>query len=904
MPFSPRQYQHSNAFAVQIRNTLRFLPYFITGTIMLISCISLQLHHFFMYLLASLTILIGLLVFSKTLLIHQSQNRQHQFIKITVFIIGLIMGGIQLLAYTSFLFLMVYAILSLIFLTQRLTYFLINFIPALLPLVVVYPLDFHLFFLAIIATAIPIYTLQSRLTKTTLKYQNLLDKKKRQATSKNNIIKKLQNNHQQLQERLENLEITRCQTQASFNMVSNTLQKQNSILSMTNNLTPVKTWEWDMVQSIFKATHHEAIILRNDTTIEKYLEGVIHPDDIDHVVQNLKRYFLKDTEFFKCEYRIKNNVGDWIWISSIGQIIQWNTFTHEPLYMVGVFHDIEVEKKAQGQIEYSSNILQHIDVGVVTLDQNLCYVEANPFFYKMTGLEPNAILNKKIFEIADNYRPQQRSLHFSITDQILKKAQFTGEFEEHFTHGNTLYIRCHINAIRDHQQNIVQYVGIFSDLTQYRQQEKRLSYLENHDVITNLPNRFAYNYKTYEFFISHQNSVHQIAIIRLGIDRFNALHAFLGNQATSTLLKKIAQRLRISNPNAFIIAYLNREDFVLVYELNHIQPSIQSLCEQILESFKAPFSVEEHELILTLSIGVAIYPDHSQNFETLNQQAQQALNHAQQLGGDSVQYYSTTHKTAYLPDIHLENELHRALKNNELELYYQPKIDTQQQRIFGFETLIRWNHPTKGILLPDQFLPAAQQTSIISEIGQYVLKHAIIQLKKWQNEGLPLIQLSINIDAQQLYRGQLLTHLDHLLAKYNINGQYLEFEMTESSLIENTDYVQRVLQQIKVRQIKLALDDFGKGYSSLGYLTEFPFDVIKIDKQFVQDFENPRKNAILNAIIAMGTAMGLTLIAEGVETQEQLAYLQSKQCHIIQGYLFSKPLKANDATYFMQNFHN
>lgn len=884
--------RNPDIFSLKVKKTVHLFPYFLLGLICLVLLQFLQ--HFSSFLIIALLFLGLLLSLTQYRLKRSSTASQHILLKTISFLSGCTLGFLNFYFFYRFsfieLFLLSQTLLALFLLTYRLNYFFLYFVPALFPILILNPTPTYIFIALILATVFPIYFLQNNLIKTHLKCHKILKKLK----EKNNACQSLQN-------RLKDLEINRHHYQSSFNLTSDRLEKQNAIIRIINQLTPVKTWEWDIPAGLFKIHHGRTRTIRNDTTIGKYLENFVHPEDIHQLCEQIKHHFLKEDILFKCEYRINSLESDgcWRWVTNVGQVIQRDPFTDEPLYMVGVFQNIEEQKIAQERLEHSSNILQHIDVGIATFDQTLRYVDANPFFYQMIGLDESVVIGKEIFEIADNFRLQQRSLHFSITDQILKKSHFNGEFEEHFTKGNTVYIRCHVNAIRDQKNNIVQYVGIFSNLTHYYQQQKRLSYLENHDMITNLPNCFAYTYKTYQFFLN--NEVNQIAIVRIAVDRFNALHAFLGNKTTSLLLKKIAQRLRVNNPNAFIIAYLNREDFVIVYELNHIQPSIQSLCDQILDSFKVPFSVEEHELILTVSIGVAIYPEHSQIFETINQQAEQALNYAQQLGGNSVQYYNPK-KSMPIADIHLENELHQAIKNKELELYYQPKINTQTNTIFGFETLIRWNHPTKGLLFPDQFLPAAQQTSIISDIGQYVLEGAIAQLKKWQDQNLPCIQVSVNIDAQQLYRGELLTHLDHLLAKYNVNGQYLEFEMTESSLIENTDYVQRLLHQIKKRQVKLSLDDFGKGYSSLAYLTDFPFDILKLDRQFIQEFDKHKKNAILNAIIAMGNAMQLTLIAEGVETSQQLAYLQSKQCYIVQGYLFSKAIPVSDATYFIQNF--
>lgn len=898
--------QYKNTiFSLQISHTIRLVQYFLVTTFCIFLLILLKLQPLADKWLNTY-IIIALIIFFSTYLKIQfffkyQQNIQYHLLKIFCFIFGLLMGGLNyflnhyiqtnIFAITC-IFSISCTITCLTFLTRRLNFFYLSALPLITPLLLFQSkfidIKWSIFLQAVLfialILAIPLYKYYKKIYLYHIKYKNILKNYKVQ----NQIVLKQQSQLLQLnQSTIKNEE---------------KLIVQKKVIEMMHKLNSTKTWEWNLNKGFFTVTNGQDGTLKNDNSIESYLLKFMHPDDLPLALNQLKLHLNQKTPIFTAEYRARNPNGEgWIWVFNMGQVIKRNS-ENEATYMIGVIQNVEEQKQVQGQIQQSINILEHIELGIITFSPELEYVKVNPFFYNMVGLSPQQVIGKKIFEITDNSRPQQRGLHFSIIDQIFEKTYFQGEFDEHFIDGNYLSLRCQISAVKNTQGKIIHYVGIFSDITHYKQQEKRLSYLENYDVITHLPNRFAYNYKSYQFLITHRETIHQIAIIRVAIDRFNALHTFLGNQSTSLLLKQVAKRLRISNPNAFIIAYLDREDFVLLYELNHIQPSIQFLSEQINQAFSEPFTIKEHELILTVSIGISIYPDHSQNFEELNQQAEQALYHAQRLGGNSIQYYAKDQIYGEKPNIHLENEIYLGLKNEEFELYFQPKINIQTNTVFGFESLIRWNHPTRGFLLPDQFLPQIQHTSLMSEIGKYVIEKTVSQLKSWQDQNFAPIQISVNIDAQQLYRGQLLTHLDQALAQYEVSGEYLELEITESSLIENTEYVQKLLKQIKRRKIKLSLDDFGKGYSSLAYLIDFPFDILKIDRQFIQNVEKERNDAILNAIIGMGNAMALTLVAEGVETQAQLNYLQEKQCHIVQGYFFSKPLNTQDATTFMQKF--
>ncbi|WP_111892854.1 GGDEF domain-containing phosphodiesterase [Acinetobacter sp. MB5] len=803
-------------------------------------------------------------------------------------------------------------IFSLIYLTQRLAYFFLVSIPAIAPILLLQPINQHIFnqlfyfafdfiLVVICFSAFALNRMHRKLTKLFIRNEQLIQNAEKQVQYSQHVCNELnqemqhsKNMEHQLHEYSQSLEQT-------IHERTHILEKQKQTIEMANAIASVHTWEWNLIKGTFEINNHEIKKLEY-LSLEEDLTQALHPEDIPLCIEKLHQHFNRETEIFECEYRVKDEHDKWVWLINRGKVIQYNPETSEPAIMIGIFQNIDRQKQDHDRIQQAANIMTHVETGIVMLDEHLRYVEANPYFFTLSNLTVDQVLGKQLFEITDNYRPRQRSFHYSITEQLLKNSKFDGEFEEKFISGKELSLRLRLNAIRDEKQRIVNYVGIFSDLTKIKEQERRVSYLENYDIVTNLPNRFYYNYKTYQFLITNSATIQQIAIIRLSIDRFTALYEFLGNENTSELLKLVAQRLRLCNPNALMVAYLNREDFVIVYELNHVQPSIQKICEQINQYFHQAFKVADQELILTISIGVAIYPEHARQFEQLNNCAQQALNYARRLGGNTIQYYTKTHGNLYEKDVNLENELRQALRNQELEVYFQPQINLHDGSIAGFETLIRWNHPEKGLLHPTQFLPAAQQTSLISDIGEFVLFTAIAQLREWQDQGsgLPDIHLSINIDAQQLYRGQLLEHLDAALHRYSMPGKYIEFEITEASLIENTEHIHNILHQLKQRHIKLSLDDFGTGYSSMAYLTEFSFDVLKIDKSFVQSMHMKRHNAIINAIIAMGKAMDVKIVAEGIETQEQLDYLKDKQCDIAQGFYYAKPLNKADATQYLR----
>ena len=324
--------------------------------------------------------------------------------------------------------------------------------------------------------------------------------------------------------------------------------------------------------------------------------------------------------------------------------------------------------------------------------------------------------------------------------------------DEKYLSGKELTIRLHMNTVSNEQNRSTHYVGIVSDLTERRRQEQRLSYLENYDTLTDLPNRFYYNYQLHQYLVSHQDSIKQLAVIRLNIDRFRVLNEYLSHNGGDELLRQVAQRLRLINAEALLVAHLNGDDFAIIYELSHIRPSVQQHCERITKAFSAPFNIQGQDHIITLSMGVSLYPEHGRQLDYLNNCAEQALSEAKRLGGNTTKYYSLETTKLLEQDVHIERDLRQAIKNDELIVYYQPKINFHDQQVSGFEALVRWNHPEKGLIPPDLFIPIAEQTSLISEIGHIVIQQTAKQIRDWQALGFDNIRVSVNIVAAAVWR--------------------------------------------------------------------------------------------------------------------------------------------------------
>lgn len=824
----------------------------------------------------------------------------------------------------SALLLIVTQAFGLTYLTQKLSYFCLVFLPSLFPFLLsqiyhvslsnpFFGLALNFAVIVILLCANSSYRIHRRTSRLYAENSLLVKNAEQQVVWTDELCQQLQTEVNkskdiELQLQLNNQLLEQKVRERTYDIeqINYHLKNQQQNLDLAHEIAGIRPWDWNIKDRLITLTNHkDEKILRDSKDHHLQLEHLIHPDDLDYFKRNMKQHLRGQIERYDATYRILLSDGSWNWLHDIGRVISRDPKNNKPLRMVGIRRDIQQERISQERLKLVASVLEQAAEGIFILNPELYYIDVNPHYEYLSGFEREQIIGKSLFDLVAQNKAEQRSNHASIIKQLQKIGSYDGEVYAKFMSGKQSALWLHINAVTDDEGRITHYVGIVSDLTERKLQEQRLSYLENYDPLTDLPNRFYYNYQLHQYLVSQKDSIQQMAVIRLNIDRFRPLNEYLSNNGGDELLRQVAQRLRMNNAEALFVAHLNGDDFAIIYEISHIRPSVQRHCERIAQAFTTPFNIYGQDYVITLSMGVAFYPDHGRQLDYLNNCAEQALNEAKNLGGNTIHFYSNQSDGLQETGIFLERDLRKAIQNNELIVYYQPKINFSDQRIYGFEALIRWNHPEKGIIPPGLFIPLAEQTSLISDIGRLVIQQTAKQIRQWNNLGFNHICVSVNVVAQQLRRGQLLDDLDQAIADNQISGASLELEITESSLIENSEAVKNLLNEIKQRQIHIALDDFGTGYSSLSYLADFPIDTLKIDRSFVSKIGENKQEAIVSAMVAMGKAMGMTVVAEGIETEEQLAYLRDLDCDIAQGYLFSKPLPEEDATaYLTQNMTN
>ncbi len=430
---------------------------------------------------------------------------------------------------------------------------------------------------------------------------------------------------------------------------------------------------------------------------------------------------------------------------------------------------------------------------------------------------------------------------------------------------------------------------------------KQFKYLAYHDALTLLPNRTLFHDRL-DLALAHaERTKKHIALLYLDLDRFKNINDTLGHHFGDELLKQVSQRLLKCVRKDDTVARLGGDEFVVL--LTNLNESADAgyVANEILISLQSAFVLEANNLYTSTSIGISIFPNDANTSIELQRNADTAMYHAKEEGRNNFQYYSEELNLRTQKKLLLENELNRALLNDEFVIHYQPQYNTLYNRIVGFEALVRWQHPEKGLIFPDEFIPFAEEIGLITEIDRWVLRHACDAVTYWNDEYPYPLTISVNLAVDNFKKTDLLQSVNNVLEETGLDASLLELEITEGSIMGNTDEAKKILEDIKLLGIGIALDDFGTGYSSLSYLKSFPFDTIKIDKSFVQDsIVDPEDAAIIRAIVAMAQSLNLRVIAEGVETEEQLRFLQALICHNIQGYYYSKPLPSEKVMEFLK----
>jgi diguanylate cyclase (GGDEF)-like protein len=436
---------------------------------------------------------------------------------------------------------------------------------------------------------------------------------------------------------------------------------------------------------------------------------------------------------------------------------------------------------------------------------------------------------------------------------------------------------------------------VFSDISPIKKTQQKLDFLAHHDPLTELPNRLLLNDRMQHAIDHASREKKGVAVMFLDLDRFKNINDSLGHPVGDSLLQEVATRLRSTLREVDSISRQGGDEFVMVLEDIENPDSVVATARKILQLFEYPFMVSGREMIITASLGISLYPEDGDDVTTLIRNADAAMYRAKENGRNRFWFYTEDITRHAALRVDMEQALRDTVNHGELVLHYQPQIDLKTLQVVGVEALLRWDRPGHGLVMPDTFIPLAEETGVIDAIGEWVIYSACRQMKHWQERGAQLTRMAINISPVQISHGNLVAVIEAALNATGLAPEHLELEVTEAIFLRDTDKAARVLRELDEFGVRLALDDFGTGFSSLSYLKNFHFDRLKIDRSFIQEaLDKSSDRSIANSVIALGHSLGMVVVAEGIEVEEQLSWLQEKGCDEGQGYFFSKPVSAEE----------
>ncbi|HEX9451303.1 MAG TPA: PAS domain S-box protein [Burkholderiales bacterium] len=565
--------------------------------------------------------------------------------------------------------------------------------------------------------------------------------------------------------------------------------------------------------------------------------------------------------------------------------------------IVSVSRDITERKRAEEALQLR-NLAIEASVNAILItnhllpDQPIEYV--NPAFERMTGYPSAEALgrNCRFLQGADRDQPEVELLRTAIRDG--REARVV--LRNYLRNGEAFWADLSISPLRDASGRVTHYVGVISDITEGRNVREQLEHQASHDALTGLPNRSLLFDRLNQAIAQANRYQRMIAVAFVDLDNFKFINDSLGHGAGDHVLRISAERLTACLREGDTVARHGGDEFVLLLHDQSGRESVTQVVTRVIEELAAPQVAEGQEFATTCSVGISLYPEHGIDAATLLKNADAAMYRAKAQGKNSFRFYTADMGTHLGERLKLEAQLRRALELGEFVLHYQPKVDLRSRTICGLEALIRWQHPQDGLVSPGRFISVAEEAGLIVPIGEWVLRTACAQVRAWSDAGLPAMMLSVNISARQFKRGDLVETVSRALADAGLPAQSLELELTESLVMENAEEFIETLNALKKLGVSLSVDDFGTGYSSLSYLKRFPVDRLKIDQSFVRDIgTDPDDAAIARAVIQLGHSMDLRVIAEGVETAEQLRFLREHECDEVQGFLFSRPLAVEQA---------
>lgn len=671
-------------------------------------------------------------------------------------------------------------------------------------------------------------------------------------------------------------------------------------LETAQRIAQMGSWELDPMTRMVACSREQLRIfeMNPDSGVVAFddLLALVHPEDRDAVEGNLRKVQAGEMSF-QHKYRLLLSGGRIKYLIENGEMHRTEDGARKVL--IGTSQDITGQHQMESQMQLLASAFQYSGEAILITDRENLIVTVNPAFCRLTGYaESEAIGKNPRFLSAGR---TSREDYVDMWKMIHERGFWQGEIWDRRKDGGVYPKWMSVSVIRDDDEGILYHVAHFTDVSAERAAEAQLQHLAHHDMLTGLLNRLSLNERLDQALAVARREGGKVAVLFIDLDRFKVINDTLGHHVGDELLIEVAGRLSNSVRDSDVVARLGGDEFVVMLTGIEHSGAAAMIAEKLVRNVGESYVVDTYDLYTTPSIGIAIFPTDGEDAETLMKNADAAMYHAKSAGRNNFQFFDSRMNDAALERLNIEHSLRQALSRDEFLLHYQPVIEVATGRVCALEALVRWHHPEKGMIPPGRFIGIAEEVGLIQPLGEWVFWTACRKLAEFNELGFRGLRMGINISAMQLRNGNLPILAKGAIEAFGLEPSTLVFEITESVAMHQPDETVRILDLLDDMGVGLAIDDFGTGYSSLSYLRMFPIKSLKLDRSFVQEIgQGPDSAVICDATIGLAHSLGIKVVAEGVETEEQLNYLRSKGCDLVQGFFYSRPVPADEVLAFIR----
>lgn len=683
-----------------------------------------------------------------------------------------------------------------------------------------------------------------------------------------------------------------------------TLRSQRERLENVIEGTDAGTWYWNIQTGKTEFNPRWAEIIGyqlhelEPISIQTWLDH-LHPEDVKKSEEKLQAHFDGEQEYYQCEVRMRHRDGHWVWVMDRGKVALWDE-SGKPLEMFGTHIDISEDKAREQQLALAADVYKYVHEGILIANSRGLIVDVNRAFSQITGYRREEVIGQSPKMLKSGIH--DRAFYHNIWKALHLEGCWRGEIWNKRKNGEIYPELLTISRVSDAVEE-VRYVALFSDISALKEHEYHLEKIAHYDALTKLPNRLLLQERLSTAMHHAQKYARAVALLFIDLDGFKDVNDQYGHTAGDEVLCAMAHRMKTITREGDTLARLGGDEFIVVLSDIDSKNRTTQIVTRLLTSIAKPLAISGHEIRLSASIGISLYPDSGDiSADKLIQQADKAMYQAKLAGKNGYAFFDPAFEHSQRAEDDLLERLHLALNNQELQLYYQPVVNLQDDSFSGFEALLRWCHPQHGVLLPDQFLSPVTNHAFITEIGEWVFKQALEQLMAWQEQGLKA-QISVNVAASQVLSTNFVSRLNHLLKKYPaLNANQLALEIQEMSTLDNPTQLKEVLCRCREIGVECAIDNFGGGYATLAYLKELPVQRLKLERSMLHNLSmKDEGRLVLQALTHLATAFNKQIVAVGLEKETEKASLLKMGCHFAQGFAIAPPMPAEKARLWVKN---